>query len=373
VPAALARYTRRMRRRQWLTPVAWAASVVLATAVGVWASRAALEPAPIVGRDEAALYTVTQGTLSRVLSFTAEARWDSLPLGRNAGSGTVTTVDVHPGDWVEQGRRLYTVDLRPVIAAVGDIPAFRNLATGVRGSDVEQLQRFLTATGHYEGQATGTFDAATGAAVRAWQVAAGVDEDGIIRRSDLMFIPKLPARVAPTNLLQVGTLVSGGEMVLERLSPTPTFTITLGRAQADLVPLVATVVVHHASGSWEGRIASSRTTPDGELVLTLGGPDATPLCSDQCGVVPIAEAVLYTADLVAVPETTGPVVPLSALRSSPDGSVTVLTDDGREAEVHVVAAAEGRAVVSGIQVGTVIRLFGEQAAGDEPEGDAQSP
>lgn len=361
--------------RRWLVPVAWAGTVVLAATAGLWAARATLEtPSIAVTPDTPLLYTVTEGTVSRVMSFTAAARWQSVPLARNAASGTLTTVDVQPGDRVEVGQRLYTVDLRPVTAAEGAVPAFRDLADGATGTDVEQLQAFLAAVGHYGGAASGAFDAATASAVRTWQRAIGITADGVVRRGDLLFFPGLPARVTPADALQVGAPISAGETAIEALPEAPTFTITLGLEQADLVPLVTTVLVHHTGGTWQGSIASSTATPAGELVLTLVGPDATSLCGDQCGAVPIGdEAALYTADLIAVPETTGPVVPVSALRTRPDGSAAVVTADGREITISILAAAEGRAVVSGIAVGTTIRLFGESTAGGAPSQSAASP
>lgn len=360
--------------RRWLVPVAWAVTVVLAAAAGLWAARATLEtPSIAETRDTPVLYTVAEGTVSRVMSFTAKAQWQSVPLARNAANGTVTTVDVQPGDRAEVGLRLYSVDLRPVTAAEGAIPAFRDLAADASGADVEQLQTFLAAAGHYGGAVSGAFDAATASAVRKWQKAIGIAADGVVRRGDLLFFPDLPARVTSADALQVGAPISAGETAIEALPEAPTFTITLGVEQADLVPLVTTVLVHHAgAGTWQGRIASSTTTPTGELILTLEGPDGTPLCGDQCAAVPIGEAALYTADLVAVPEKTGPVVPVSALRTRPDGSVTVVTEEGRVMEVKVLAAAEGRAVVSGIDVGTTIRLFGESTAGGAPSQSAAS-
>ncbi len=359
-------------RRTWLVPVGWAATVVLAVTAGIWAGRATLEPPSLAEtRDTPILYTVAEGQVSRVMSFTAEAQWQSVPIGTNAASGTVTTVDVEPGDEAEVGTRLYSVNLRPIIAAEGPIPAFRDLASGVRGDDVAQLQRFLAAIGHYSASATGLFEAATATGVREWQLAVGNEVDGVVRKADLLFFPTLPTRVRPAEALRVGVVLSGGESVIEGLSSSPTFTITLGGDQADLVPLVTAVLVHHAGGTWLGSIASSTTKPTGELLLTIEGQDATPLCGTQCTRVPIGGSALYSVDLVAVPETTGPVVPVSALRTRPDGSVTVVTEAGREIMVKIIAAAEGRAVVSGIVLGTRIRLFGEPDAGVAPSRSAE--
>lgn len=360
-----------MRTRRWLVPAAWGATLIIAAAAGVWATRATLE-SPIGAEPTVrpSLYTVRQGTVSRIVSFVAEARWETVPLAINAASGTVTTVEVAAGSAVDTGQMLYSVDLRPTVAAVGSVPAFRDISLGLRGADIEQLQRFLAESGHYEGALDGIFDPATVAAVEAWQGQLGVEPDGIVRRSDVLFVPELPTRIAPSAELRVGLQLSGGEPVIERLPEAPAFTITLGADQADLVPLTASVVVHHSAGVWDGSIASSTTRPTGELVLALEGVDGTPLCGAACDAVPVGEPVLYATDLVAVPETTGPLVPVSALRTSPDGAVTIVTEQGVETPVEIVAAAEGRAVVSGIDEGTRVYLFGDgPAAGPSPSSE----
>lgn len=344
--------------RRWDVPVAWAATVLLAGAVGAWGMWATLAP-PRTGQIDAGptLYTVSLGTVSRVQSFTAQARWDGTPIARNAAVGTVTSIDFAAGDTVEVGNRLFSVDLLPSVAAQGSVPAFRDLAEGARGDDVQQLQRFLTAVGMYSGEADGAFGSSTASAVRGWQISLGIEADGAVRAGDLVYLPDLPAKLAPDPGLTVGSRLSGGEPAVVALPPAPAFTITLGIEQAELVPLVTSVLVHHPGGTWSGMVASSTSTPSGELLLSLAGPDGGGICGDECAAVPVGEDTVYPVDLVAVPETTGPVVPVAALQSLPDGRVVVTDAAGTQHAVEVVASAEGRAVVDGLAEGSVVRLF----------------
>ena len=356
-----------MRSRRWFVPVGWATSILAVAVAATLATRATLEVPSAADQSAApALYRVSEGTVSRVQSFTAEAKWDSDPIGRNGASGTVTTIDIEPGDVVASGQRLYSVNLRPAIAAMGAIPSFRDLRVGSVGADVTQLQRFLSDADYYQGSLTGSFDEETARAVEAWQRDLGVTDDGTVRHGDLFFLPELPIRVTTVDDLQVGAPLSGGEIVVSVLSSEPSFTVTLSADQSGLVPLDAAVILHHPGGTWTGRIGSATTAANGELVLLLEGPDGTALCDSECGAVPIGDPSLYTADLVAVPETTGPVVPVAALRTRPDGTVTVLEESCQQIGVTVRAAAEGRAVVSGVRVGTIIRLFGLDASSATP-------
>lgn len=354
-----------MRSRSWLVPLGWAVSLVLAAVVGVWATRASLPADRVASQSsESVLYRVTNGSVSRILSFTAEAKWQATPLARNGAQGIVTTRDVQDGDEVDVGTTLYTVDLRPVVAAVGAVPAFRDLEEGSVGRDVRQLQGFLSTVGHFAGRASGTFDAATQAAVRAWQRDLGEPVDGAVKRGDLLYFPRLPARVVLDEAFLPGAPVSGGEIAVEALPAGPTFSVTLAAEQADLVPLTASVVVHHDDGAWDGKIMSSKIADTGELVLSLGTADGTPLCAADCGSVPIATTSTYVVDIVAVPETAGPLVPAAALRTEPSGSVYLVGANGAHIAVKVRAAAEGRAIVSGVDEGQMIQLFA--AAGINP-------
>jgi peptidoglycan hydrolase-like protein with peptidoglycan-binding domain len=351
--------SRDLVRRHWLGPLTWLASIGIATAVGGWAVRATIS-VPDQTADNAApvLYTVAVGTVERVQSFTAHASWSGQSIGRNSARGTVTTVDVTPGQEVAVGDRLYSVNLRPVIAAAGAVPSFRNLSRGAKGRDVRQLQQFLRHAGFYAGSLSSTFSRGTYDAVRKWQRALDEPADGTVRSGDLLFLPTLPVRVAPGESLRVGGILGGGETVLEVLPAGPVFTVTLGADQARLVPMSGQVRVHHDDGTWTGSIATSTTIATGELVLSLEGPAGEPVCDGQCELVPLGDPTLYRVDLVSVPETTGPLVPSAALETRPDGTAFVIDRDGVPIGVTVVAAVDGRAVVNGIEPGQVVRLFG---------------
>jgi hypothetical protein len=357
---------------RWRVPAAWVLSLVITGAVGLWAGGTTLAPpATIDTSPTPVLYRVVTGTVSRIQSFTAQAVWERVPAGRNSAAGIVTTVDVSAGDDVVPGQRLYSINLRPVFAAQGTVPMFRSLGKGATGTDVLQLQRLLKQLDFLVGPVSGTFTSATDQSVRAWQRKNKVDVDGIVRVGDVVFLPAVPARVAPTDRLTVGEMLSGGEPVIDTLSSAPVFTVTLSQDQAPLVPLSGAAILHAGTTSWSGDIATSATTPVGELVLTIEGASGAPLCGGECDLVPTGDVTNYRVDLVSVPETSGPLVPAAALKSKPDGSVFVVGGSGDEIAVTILAAADGRAVVAGVEPGQELRLFGRDVPAPVPSASRQ--
>ncbi|HEX9259789.1 MAG TPA: peptidoglycan-binding domain-containing protein, partial [Acidimicrobiales bacterium] len=107
-------------------------------------------------------------------------------------AGTVTST-MKEGDVIDAGTVVATIDGEPVVALVGDVPGWRQLASGVAsGIDVRQLEQNLVALGYDTGGATTidqTFTSATTKAVTAWEDSLGLDGDGKVPVSQVVFIP----------------------------------------------------------------------------------------------------------------------------------------------------------------------------------------
>lgn len=197
----------------------------LALVVGVgggWALRTLLAPAPEV--LESATYTLVtarEGSVGHSLRLNATAEWQAETTLLNQATGIVTSLVWQAGDVADAGAVLYTVDLRPVVVAAGDVPAFRDLHSGARGDDVTQLQELLAATGHFAGAPDGVFGRSTERAVRAWQQDLGLAADGVVRRGDVLFVPSLPARLALEPDLAIGAAVAPGDPAVRVLRATP--------------------------------------------------------------------------------------------------------------------------------------------------------
>lgn len=326
--------------------------------LGWWGGSVALRPPedPLADRQPVT-YTVDMGSVGRSLRFAAVAEWQLEDLARNAAAGVVTSVEIPPEGQVSSGAVVFSVNLRPVTVATGTVPAFRDLNLRTEGQDVVQLQRFLADTGFYGGQIDGIFGDVMQAAVRSWQRSLDLDDDGVVRRGDLIFVPELPARIILSEDVTVGASLSGGEAVLRRVLDEVQFRIPLGSEQLDLVPLSADVEVIHGKSSWDARVADvSESEASGEVSLILEGPDGGTVCGEDCQAVPIRGQTRFPAEIIVVPETTGPVVPTAALRSLQDGSTVVTLEDGSQVPVAVLGSSDGLAVVDGVEVGQALLL-----------------
>lgn len=332
----------------------------LLVAGGWWAGRVALEPPEDpLGVPVAILYEVVEGSVGRSLRFAAVAEWRVVDSARSGATGVVTSVSgVAQDATVGTGDVLFAIDLRPVIVGVGSTPMFRDLSLRVEGADVIQLQQLLSDLGFYDSELDGVFGASTRRAVRLWQESTGVPVDGVVRRGDIVFLPEVPVRVVLADAVTVGAPLSVGQVTVRRVVGDPVFMIPLVPEQRSLVPLEAAVLVSHGSGVWEGRISEVREDESrGQLLLVLEAVDGGPLCGSECvAEVPLSGRTNYSADVVVVPEMSGPIVPMSAIETGPDGSTSVRRTDGTEVQIVIVAASHGLAVVEGVLPGDMIQL-----------------
>ena len=337
--------------------------LIAVAALGFWAGRATLAPPEIDTPATAPpVYTVKEGTLSRQLRFVASGEWERRLAGRGGTQGVVTQILVRGDAPVSEGARLFDVNERPVFVALGRIPLYADLDTGSNGQVVAQLQAFLNRRGFYGSTPSGSFDSSTRAAVLAWQRDVGVTADGRVRQGDLVFVPgPLPARVVVDPEVRVGTEVSMNGVAVHYLSAEPQFAVKLAEAQRDLVPLDANVRVEADGAVWRGRIGSAEQVGDGQLVLHLEGRGGVPICAPNCDAVDTSGVSQYPVQIVVVPHTRGPIVPSAALRTDASGGTFAMTKAGDQVPLSIKATDGGWSVVSGLDVGAQVLLFGGDA------------
>ena len=337
-------------------------SVLAVGAVIGWAIATVLTPPEDVLDSSAYTFVeVVEGEVGSSLNLNTVAAWTPIPVGSNQAQGVVTSVNVSDGQEVGPGAVLYTVNLRPVAIAQGDVPAFRSLSAGTTGADVAQLQAFLASLGFYQGPADGKFGSVTTRAVKAWQKSVGIGVDGVIQPSDLIYVPSLPTRISlDSEVIERGASVSGGEAVLRGLPAEPLFTIPVTDSQAAQIPLGTRVeIAGPASEVWQAFVVSLTTSEDqGSITLTLAGEDGASICSPECESIPVTEHSLLRSKIVIVETEAGLVVPTSAIRSDATGELSVIDDQGEEHDVKVVATAKGMSVVTGTSLGVFVRVPG---------------
>ncbi len=352
---------RPLTARSAIAATVWVVTVLLAAGAGAWAGRTTfLPPALEEAQDAVPTFTVVEATVGRSMTLPVTVEWPVVSRARVGGAGTVTSVDVRDGDMVASGDALLTVDLRPAVVMEGDVPAFRDVTIGAKGADVRQLQVHLYDEGYLAASPSGEFGSSTSLAVRAWHKELGLPDDGVVHASDILFVPELPARVRVADGLEVGSPVAPGAELVEVLARKPALRIELNADQATLVPSDRPVEVEVDDERWDAVVANSQVTGEGVLQLDLAAPDGGSVCDTMCDRLDVVTGnQIVNGEVVVVPETSGPSVPVAALMTDADGATYVVSEDGTKIDVVMRSQGDGHAVVDGVEIGTVLRLFGD--------------
>jgi peptidoglycan hydrolase-like protein with peptidoglycan-binding domain len=339
------------RNGRWLIRVA---VVLVILAVGFAAGRNVVRSVtPEEAPQTPVLVEVVEETLGRVVKVGGEAEWPVVRSLKTRRGGIVTWVTQQVS--ANDGAVIATIDLRPVVVAEGEIPAFRDLGPGVKGQDVDQLQRFLVRLGITDFEPDGDYGSATVIAVKAWQLVLGAEETGTVALGDILWVPAATVSLRPAFGVEVDSVVASGDALFDQLGAQPVITLATSQDQANILPLDVPVRVLYGEWVWEGILGTGQHT-DGGVNFPVVKPGGEAVCGDECGVLPRAGVSAVEIEMIAVPSTTGPAVPLAALVTGADGTTTVELDDGTIVTVDVLATADGLAVVSGLDVGDTVRL-----------------
>lgn len=161
-----------------------------------------------VTQRDLVIYDETTATLGFTTSVTV-----SSPV-----AGTVTSA-IAIGDRVDPGTVVATVDGAPVVAMLGDVPAYRDLSeSSTDGIDVRQLEANLVHLGFDLAGAINIdeeFDSATADAVTLWEDSLGLEGDGEVAEGQIVFVPG--HLLVDTSSVAVGGAVgSGGALFVGR-------------------------------------------------------------------------------------------------------------------------------------------------------------
>ncbi|THV20835.1 peptidoglycan-binding protein, partial [Glycomyces paridis] len=102
--------------------------------------------------------------------------------------GTLTALPA-AGDTIGRGEELYSVDDTPVVLLYGTLPAYRTLANGTEGADVEQFEENLERLGYDGFTVDDEYTAKTAAAVEEWQEDLGLAETGAVDLGRVAYAP----------------------------------------------------------------------------------------------------------------------------------------------------------------------------------------
>jgi len=362
--------------RRWLP--SWRASVIgaitssVVLAAVLWAGITILLPTtPDDDEKSSALAVVTRDSIESTLGLNAKATWPVSPGGANAVSGVVTEVSVTAGQRVSAGEVLYSVDMRPVAAAAGRIPSYRDVGKGMKGDDVEQVQQFLSDVGVYFGTVDGEAGENTETAIKTWQRKHGLSETGILLKGDVMFLPTLPARVMlDAKVVYRGAVIGPGVPVVSVLADSPVFSIPLQDAQVSTVHVGLGVDLKGPAGElWRARVAGIKAPASDPTKGGSTSPEAmlepatsSSICASSCDSLGPESEVLVPATIMLVPRTDGLVVPASAITTDAQGNPVVIDAEGTPHPVLVGVTAKGMTLVEGVDEGLRVRVPGDAAS-----------
>ena len=257
-------------------------------------------------------------------------------------SGTLTALR-EPGTVITRGHSLYEVDGQPAAFLLhGELPAWRDFAPGMTdGADIRQLERNLRALGHDPGTVDDDWDSDTTAAVKRFQQARELYEDGTLSRGEIPFRPGAIRIGEPKS--KIGDQASPGRPLAEISSNERRVTVALDARRQQLARPGDRVTVDLPSGrTVDGRIddVGKVATKQGdevvvEVTITLSGRSGT---LDQAP-VDVGFAVERGKGVLAVP--------VKALLARQGGGYAVELTDGRLVNVEPGLYADDMVEVEG--------------------------
>lgn len=284
----------------------------------------------------------------------------------NTAQGHYTQLPAQ-GEVVKDGGVIYEVDGAPVILLYGSTPAYRTLAEGVTGADVQQLNADLVALGYVSRSdldpSSKTFDWATRYGVERLQAHLGLTQSGSLGFGSFVF---LPGEIRITSAQSVlGSAAMPGSAVASATSTMRRVVINLDASEQGSVKAGDEVSISLPNGqTTPGKVTSVgtvATTPSGNGNGGGSGSGSNPTV--EVDVTPDDPAATGTLDAapvqVSITTRSAPdalVVPVTALLATATGGYDVeLVESGRHRLVPVTLGlfddADGLVQITGPGLG----------------------
>lgn len=325
-----------------------------------WSAHALLSPPEQrAERIEYALTTTSEAVLGRELKLAAQADWTAPYSLSGKKEGTLTTIPTGRQARIQDGEVLYTVDLEPVFALRGAVPSFRDMAQGMNGDDIAQLQSYLFERYESPLKPDGNYGPATESLVKKWQKDNGIEPTGVISMGQIVFVPHLPANISWSDDVYVGTHLTASTQLFKVFSDAPTFTLPLPEGQLRAAHEGQHVHLSYEGHQWQARIATIiSNSEERTLVATLEAiPGEERICGDTCDLIPPAGLKGIEANVEIIPEEKGIVVPTHAIRVDASGQTVLVDESGTQLPVSVGISVGGRTIVTGVDSGIKIRVW----------------
>lgn len=305
--------------------------------------------------DAPTLVTVTETDIGRSQRTTAVGEFDVIVEIGLRQEATITRLDAAAVVRPVEGEVLLWRDLRPVVIIEGNTPLFRTLESGAVGDDVLAVQEFLVREG-YTVEADGRFGATTTRALTDWRRDIGAPlQPAAVAPDDFVIMASLPDVLVRADVVE-GSVVTADDVLFSAIDLEPVLRLLIPQNSDQLPPRGTPVAVTSPSGDVRGFVVGDLIeAQDGSRSLILVGDELAGRCDwlgcDDAQLSESAGTVLE-ASIEWAPPTTGPALPVSALRFRPNGDVYVTLEDSTERDVEVEAQDRGMAIVSGLEPGT---------------------
>jgi putative peptidoglycan binding protein len=267
-----------------------------------------------------ALATVTRRPLSSQTEVSATLGYAGSYNVVNQARGTITWLP-SVGRLVREGQTLYKINGKRIILLYGSIPAYRNLAKGMDGADVRQLNADLVALGYATpaelDPGSDVFGWWTKAALERLQADLGVAETGRITLGQVVFLPRA-ARI--TRVMATLGVQAGPGVIMQASSTARRVTVALDAAQQAEVKVGDRVMITLPGGqrtpgrvSSVGTVATAPASSSGSPTVEVEIVPTNPAATGRIDQAPVQVAITTARVRSAL------VVPVNALLASAGG------------------------------------------------------
>lgn len=322
-------------------------------------------PTPQYAPQPAATGKVTKQTLVDTRTESGMLDYGDAVVVGGRGSGIITWLPP-VGSTITRGKTLYKVDEMPVILLYGQIPMYRSLKSGDKGSDVRQLTKNLRALGYAGFTTDDRYDQRTEAAVKRWQKTLDLPQTGVIDAERVVFTPA-KARIAEhkvrigaqaaadiltytTGMRQVTVELKVTDQLLARKGTKVTVTLPTGKMVAGVVAGTANTVENGGGDQGAGGPGEGAGEPKIRITVTVA--DQAELGTLHRSPVDVQFIAQKRKDVLTVP--------VAALLALSEGGYGVEVVDGNTTRVVAVETgmfANGRVEIRGdISDGTAVTI-----------------
>ena len=345
---------RRGRVAAGVIVVAAAAAAVVAGVTGAFGNTDSPGAGTASSAYRTSTATVTRGSLTSQTQVAATLGDAGTYSVVNQAQGTITELP-GAGQVVRQGQVLYRVNGSPVMLLYGPVPAYRDLAEGMTGPDVAELNadlvhlRYATAAQLGPRSDWNYFSAETAYALEALQAHLAVTQTGTLALGQAVFLPSAALITGPGTDTVPGGTATPGSVVLTASSTTPVVTIALDPAQQTEVKDGEQVSITLPDGATTpgvvSQVAAVATAPASSDNPSSSESDSSPTIAVQVALSDPKAAGSLNQAPVEVTITTSSVadalvVPVDALLAQASGGYAVEVI-GAANHHHLVAVSLG--------------------------------